>query len=82
MKNGNFAIIKRSQVQRYKTVLPAVWQMKKKRDIKTRKVKKWKARLNLDGSKQKDGRDYKETFAPVVSWESVRLLLTLVLKNG
>ena len=55
MENGNFTIIKRSKVPKGKTILPAVWQMKRKRDIKTRKVKKYKARLNLDGSRQIKG---------------------------
>lgn len=31
MKNGNFSIINRSQVPKGKIVLPAVWQMKRKR---------------------------------------------------
>ena len=43
MENGNFSIIKRSKVPKGKIILPAVWQMKRKRDIKTRKVKKYKA---------------------------------------
>ena len=40
MGNGNFSIVKRSKVPKGETILPAVWQMKRKRDIKTRKVKK------------------------------------------
>ncbi len=51
VENGNFTIIPRSQLPRDATVLPAVWQMKRKRDIKSGKVKKYKARLNIDGSR-------------------------------
>ena len=51
--------------------------MKRKRDIKTNKVKKWKARLNIDGSRMKPGVHYDQTYSPVVSWSSIRLLLTL-----
>ena len=61
MENGNFSIVKRSQVPKGKPVLPAVWQMKRKRDIKTRAITKWKARLNVDGSRMVKNRDYDQT---------------------
>ena len=61
------------------TLLPAVWQMKCKRHIKTREVYKWKARLNVNGSRMVHDRDYKQTYAPVESWNIIRLLLILVL---
>ena len=82
MENGNFSIVKTSEVPKDKTILPAVWQMKRKRDIKTRKVKKWKARLNIDGSRMKHGVHYDQTYAPVASWKSIRLLLMLTIRNG
>ena len=55
--------------------LPAVWAMKRKRKIATREVYKWKARLNIDGSKQEHGINYWETFSPVASWAAIRLVL-------
>ena len=39
MENDNFTIIHKNKVPKDKTVLPAVWQMKRKRDIKSRKIK-------------------------------------------
>ena len=45
-KNGNFSIIKREKVPEGATILPIVWKMQQKRDIKTRNVNKYKARLN------------------------------------
>ena len=59
------------------TLLPAVWQMKRKQCLTTRAVRKYKARLNVDGSRQVQGRDYNKTYAPVASWPSICLLLTL-----
>ena len=53
MENGNFLIMHKLKVPKDKTILPAVWQMKCKHNIRTRKVKKWKARLNIDGSRMK-----------------------------
>jgi Reverse transcriptase (RNA-dependent DNA polymerase). len=77
MENGNFEIIKRREVPKGATILPAIWQMKRKRDILSRQVKKWKARLNVDGSRMRKGIHYDQTYAPVASWNSIRTLLAL-----
>jgi hypothetical protein len=55
--------------------------MKRKRDIKTQKVNKYKARLNVHGGKQEYAINYFETYAPVVTWFSIRLLLVLSILN-
>ena len=81
MRNKNFVIVPRSEVPAGKLVLPAGWQMKRKRDIRTREVKKWKARLNIDGSRMKEGEHYDQTYAPVASWNSIRQLLILSIIN-
>ena len=80
--NGNFTIVHRSEVPEGATVLPAVWQMKRKRDIMTRQIKKYKARLNLDGSKMKQGQHYDQTYAPVATWNSIRTMLILAAYDG
>jgi hypothetical protein len=82
MNNGNFSIVKASTVPKGTTVFPAVWQMRRKRDIKTREIKKYKARLNVDGSKMQQGIHYEQSYAPVASWKSIRLLLTMVAQHG
>ena len=82
MANGNYTIVHIKDVPKGKIILPAVWQMRRKRDIKTRLVKKYKARLNIDGSKMKQGLHYDLTYAPVASWNSIRLLLILVAVEG
>ena len=56
--------------------------MKRKRYIKTREVYKWKARLNVDGSRMLHKRDYDQTYAPVASWNIIQLLLILVLVHS
>ena len=50
-----------NDVPKNATLLPAVWQMKRKRHIKTQKVYKWTARLNIDGSRMFHKRDYDQT---------------------
>ncbi len=57
LKGGNFSLILRSKVPKGATILPAVWQMKHKCWIQTWEVYKWKARLNIDRSRQVKGQD-------------------------
>jgi hypothetical protein len=82
MENGNFSVISKLQVPKGEKILPTVWQMKRKRDIKTRKIKKYKARLNIDGSRMEKGIHYWDTYAPVASWNSIRLLLAMTALHG
>jgi len=71
-----------ADVPRGATLLPSVWQMRRKRRISTREVYKWKARLNIDGSRMVYERDYDQTYAPVANWSIIRLLLILTLIHG
>ena len=48
-ENGNFSLIHKSKIPKGRSILPSVWQMKRKRDIRSRKIKKYKARLNIVG---------------------------------
>jgi hypothetical protein len=79
--NGIFHFVPKKSVPEGATLFPAVWAMKRKSRVKTREIYKWKARLNLDGSKMVQGEHYDQTYAPVASWESIRMLLAMVLKN-
>jgi Reverse transcriptase (RNA-dependent DNA polymerase) len=58
---------------------PSVWAMKRKMLVKTREVYKWKVRLAFDGSRQVEGLHYNQTYTLVASWETIRLLLAMVL---
>jgi hypothetical protein len=79
---GIYTITLRSKLPKGATVLPAVWQLRRKRDIRTGKVKKHKARCNIDGSRMKYGEHYEQTYAPVAGWTAIRLLLALVLMEN
>ena len=56
--NSNFSIMKIDKVPEGATILPAVWKIGRKRDIKNRIVNRYKARLNRYGSRIKSRRDY------------------------
>ena len=79
---GHWKIVSRASLPTGTRVLPAVWSMKRKRRIATQEVYRWKARLTIDGSKQKYGIDYDETYSPVVTWPAARFFLTLSLTQG
>jgi hypothetical protein len=81
-ENDYFTIVHKSKLPSGESVLPAVWQMRRKRDSKTGEIKKHKARLNVDGSRMKKGEHYDMTYSPVASWNSVRMLLTLTTLHG
>ena len=80
--NGHWNFILKKAVPIGQIILPAVWAMKRKRRIATREIYKWKSRLNLGGHKMQKGIHYDETYAPVVSWTTIRLFLILSVIFG
>ena len=78
----HWELISKSEVPEGKIILPAIWSMKRKHQIKTNEVYKWKARLNVHGDKQIKDVHYWETYSPVVKWSSIQLFLTLAAINN
>jgi hypothetical protein len=62
-------------------ILPSTWAFKCKRYPDGR-IKKFKARWCIRGDRQIEGVDFFETYAPVVSWSTVRLFLILSIVLG
>jgi hypothetical protein len=79
--NGNWIIVRKTQVPMGTKILPAVWAMRRKRKIATGEVYKYKARLNVHGGKQEYGINFWETYAPVIAWATIRLYLILAILN-
>jgi Reverse transcriptase (RNA-dependent DNA polymerase) len=79
--NKNWELVKRIGSPKDVRILPSVWAMRRKRDVYTGEIRKWKARINVDGSKQTEGIDYGESFAPVASCLSIRLILLFAALN-
>jgi hypothetical protein len=71
VQRGMYSIIKRSKVPPGATILPAVWALRRKRDVRTGAIKKYKARCNIDGSRMIPVEHYDLTYAPVAGWTSV-----------
>jgi len=62
-------------------LLNAIWSYRQKRSP-AGLLLKHKARICTDGSQQQYGVDSWDTYAPVVSWSTVRLLLSLASTHG
>ena len=52
IENKRWKLIKRSEVPKDVDVIPSVWSMRRKRNLTTNEVTKYKSRLNLHGGKQ------------------------------
>jgi hypothetical protein len=56
--------------------LDLIWTYRRKRRPDG-SLKKYKARLCVNGSRQTQGINYTESFAPVVHWSTIRMVNTL-----
>ncbi len=74
-ENNHWKLVKRSDIGKAKTV-KAIWSFKWKRRPDG-SLLKHKARLNAHGGMQVHGETYWDTYAPVVNWVSIRMMLTL-----
>jgi hypothetical protein len=75
-KNGTWTPTLRSSLPHEANVLPGTWALKLKRYPDGR-VRKYKARYCVRGDKQIKGVDYHETYAPVVAWTTVRMMMVM-----
>lgn len=80
--NGHWELILKSEIPAGHDTVPSVWSMRRKRDLTTNEVKKYKARLNVHGGKQTYGVNYFETYAPVVTWFAIRLMIVFGIVFG
>mmetsp|Transcript_41992 Transcript_41992/g.101184 ORF Transcript_41992/g.101184 Transcript_41992/m.101184 type:complete len:1373 (+) Transcript_41992:2978-7096(+) len=64
----------------HKRAIPMVWAMKRKKNP-LGEIIKWKARLCAGGHRSIENVDYWDTYAPVVSWSTVRLMVIFALIN-
>ena len=62
-------------------ILPSTWAFKCKR-YPDGTIRKFKGRFCARGDRQQKGVDFFETFAPVVNWTTVRLLLVMSIVLG
>ena len=74
----HWMVIPLKNVPKHKKAIPMVWSMKRKRNP-LGEIIKWKARLCAGGHRSIEFVDYWSTYSPVVSWQTIRLVLILAL---
>ena len=74
--NGIYEIVKKCEVPELKSILRAVWSHMRK-TTPDGKVYRHRSRICADGSTQKHGIDYNETYSPVVMCSTLRTLFVL-----
>jgi len=79
---GHWVLVKRNELPRGVTSLPAVWAIKRKKRAATGEIYKCKARLNVGGHKKVKHVNYWQTYSPVIGWPIFRLVLTLSIIHG
>jgi Reverse transcriptase (RNA-dependent DNA polymerase) len=67
--------------QGWMNVLPSTWAFRYKR-FPDGTIRKLKARFCVRGDRQREGIDYFDTYALVVNWQTVRLMLVLSIILG
>jgi hypothetical protein len=73
--SNNWTLQKQSNVPEDVQIVLSVWSLQHKCDLTTNKLKSHKARLNLHGRKQVYRMNYFDTYAPVVTWFAIRLMI-------
>ncbi len=71
----HWLVIPKEEVPEDTDIIPLVWALRCKRNLTTGAITKHKARLNLHGGKQEFGMTYYDTYAPVVTWFAIRLMI-------
>ena len=75
-KRGHWELMERKDMPPGTKTIMSIWSFKRKR-YPNGDLNKHKARLCAHGGMQTWGENYWETYAPVVNWASVRILLAI-----
>jgi hypothetical protein len=73
--SDHWVLVKQDTVPDDVQIVPSVWPMRILRDLTTNEIKSHKACLNLHGRKQAYGMNYFKTYALVVTWFAIRLMI-------
>jgi hypothetical protein len=79
--HGTWKIVRKESMPDGANLLPSTWALKIKRYPDGR-MRKNKARFCVRGDKQIAGVDYFESYAPVASWSTVRMVMNLAIQRN
>ena len=80
IENKRWELVKQSEVPKDIDVIPSVWSMRRKRNLTMNEITKYKSRLNLHGGKQVYGMNYFGTYAPVITWFAIRIIIDISIQ--
>ncbi len=80
-KQGHWTIMQHCDMPPNLKTIMSIWSFKQKQ-YPDGTLNKHKARLCAHGGMQTWGQNYWETYAPVVNWESVRIILAIAKIHG
>jgi transposase InsO family protein len=75
-EHGTFEAVNRDMLPENANILDSKWVYKTKVD-ENGNIDRYKGRLVVRGFQQREGIDYNETYAPVVRYSNIRLVLTI-----
>lgn len=75
VENKSWELVPINNIPEDEELLQSVWAMQQKRNLVTNEITKYKACLNIHGGQQTLGVNYWDTYAPVVTWFAIRLLI-------
>jgi hypothetical protein len=79
--HGTWTIVRKETMPDGANLLPSTWALKVKR-YPDGNMRKLKARFCVRGDKQIAGVDYFESYAPVASWSTVRMVMNIAIQRG
>ncbi len=81
LASQSITIVRRDSMPKDSKAVPAIWSFHRKR-APDWSIVKWKAHLCPHGGKQIEGINFWATYAPVVTWSTIHLILILSLITG
>ena len=81
ISRGHWKVIPDKCVPSHKWSIPMVWAMKQNNNPVGGKIT-WKVRLCAGGHRSMEFVDYWDTYSPVVSWQTIRLIFVIALVNN
>ena len=77
--NAHWKLVPIESVPEDTNILPSAWYMQRKRNFVTNEITKYKACMKVHGWKNTFGEKYFDTYTPVITWFTIRLLISCAI---
>ena len=76
IKNKRCKLVKRSEVLKDVDVIPSVWSMRCMCNLTTKDITTYTSKLNIHDGKHICEMHYFDTYAPMVTWSAIRIIVS------